>query len=85
MNFIISSIQSTDQGRPKYFFIDEAWALLKNALRLSHSIIPIQHDIRNPLPLDDASFDACYSHMLYSMALGTPELERLSQEVWRGY
>jgi conjugal transfer ATP-binding protein TraC len=30
MNFIISSIQSTDQGRPKYLFIDEAWALLKN-------------------------------------------------------
>ena len=30
MNFIISSIQATDQGRPKYLFIDEAWALLKN-------------------------------------------------------
>jgi conjugal transfer ATP-binding protein TraC len=30
MNFIISSIQSTDPGRPKYLFIDEAWALLKN-------------------------------------------------------
>jgi conjugal transfer ATP-binding protein TraC len=30
MNFIISSIQSTDPGKPKYLFIDEAWALLKN-------------------------------------------------------
>ena len=30
MNFIVSSIQSTDPGRPKYLFIDEAWALLKN-------------------------------------------------------
>lgn len=36
-----------------------------------------------PLPFDDASFDACYSHMLYCMALGTPELERLSLEVCR--
>lgn len=54
-----------------------------DTLGLSHSIIPIRHDIRNPLPFEDASFDACYSHMLYCMALGTPELEGLSQEVWR--
>ncbi len=30
MNFIVLSLQSTDPGRPKYLFIDEAWALLKN-------------------------------------------------------
>ena len=30
MNFIVSSIQSSDPARPKYLFIDEAWALLKN-------------------------------------------------------
>jgi conjugal transfer ATP-binding protein TraC len=30
MNFIVSSIQCSDPGRPKYLFIDEAWALLKN-------------------------------------------------------
>ena len=54
-----------------------------DALGLSRSINPIRHDIRDPLPFDDASFDACYSHMLYCMALGTPELEGLSQEVWR--
>lgn len=41
------------------------------------------HDIRQPLPFPAASFDACYSHMLYCMALTTPELERLSAEVWR--
>jgi type IV secretory pathway VirB4 component len=29
MNCIISSIQSTDQGRRKYLSIDEAWALPK--------------------------------------------------------
>ncbi len=30
MNFIVSSIQSSEAARPKYLFIDEAWALLKN-------------------------------------------------------
>lgn len=54
-----------------------------HALGLSHLIIPIRHDVRDPLPFDDASFDACYSHMLYCMALSTPELKGLSQEVWR--
>lgn len=86
------------QGRDTIFFVqnglhvsvlDYAESGLKviaqkaDALGLSHSIIPIRHDIRNPLPFEDASFDACYSHMLYCMALGTPELEGLSREVWR--
>src|SRR5207244_6787841 len=31
MNFIISSIQATDKGRPKYIFIDEAWSRFKYA------------------------------------------------------
>ena len=42
-----------------------------------------QHDIRQPLPLPDASFDASYSHMLFSMALTTIELERLAGELRR--
>jgi len=41
------------------------------------------HDCRDPLPFADASFDACYSHMLFCMALTTPQLERLSAEVHR--
>ena len=41
------------------------------------------HDCRDPLPFPDASFDACYSHMLFCMALTTPELEALSWEVRR--
>jgi len=41
------------------------------------------HDCCDPLPFEDASFDACYSHMLYCMALTTPQLERLSAEVHR--
>jgi SAM-dependent methyltransferase len=53
------------------------------ALNLSDVITALRYDVRNPLPFDDASFDACYSHMLFCMALNTIELERLSQEVWR--
>jgi SAM-dependent methyltransferase len=53
------------------------------ALNLSAKITALRHDVRDPLPFDDASFDACYSHMLFCMALSTTELERLSREVWR--
>ena len=47
------------------------------------SIVAITHDVRNPLPLADASIDGCYSHMLFCMAMSTPELEALTREVWR--
>jgi len=40
-------------------------------------------DVRRGLPLADASVDACYAHMLFCMALTTPELERLAAEVRR--
>ena len=42
-----------------------------------------QHDVREPLPLSDDEAGACYSHMLFCMALTTPELEQLSSEVGR--
>jgi SAM-dependent methyltransferase len=41
------------------------------------------HDCCERLPFADASFDACYSHMLFCMALSTPQLEQLSDEVRR--
>jgi SAM-dependent methyltransferase len=43
----------------------------------------LQHDVRAALPFPDDSFDASYSHMLFCMALTTPELERLAREVRR--
>ncbi|HSK31367.1 MAG TPA: class I SAM-dependent methyltransferase [Candidatus Limnocylindria bacterium] len=52
-------------------------------LGLSEAITAVRHDVRDPLPFADASFDACYSHMLFCMALTTAELERLSRGVWR--
>jgi SAM-dependent methyltransferase len=50
---------------------------------LSLSITARRHDVRNALPFDDESFDACYSHMLYCMALTTSELTFLSNQIWR--
>ena len=50
---------------------------------LSASIAALQHDVRVPLPFDDDSFDGCYSHMLYCMALTSTDLEFLSSEVRR--
>lgn len=53
------------------------------ALGLSQSITAMCHDVRNPLPFDDQSFDACYSHALLSEALVTSELEFLLDEMRR--
>jgi SAM-dependent methyltransferase len=53
------------------------------AIGLSASLTTVYHDVRQRLPFDDNFFDGCYSHMLYCMALATPELEFLSQEVCR--
>ena len=52
-------------------------------LGLSRSITARVHDIRQPLPFADDTFDGCFSHMLYCMALTTAELEFLSQEIRR--
>ncbi|WP_367359873.1 class I SAM-dependent methyltransferase [Syntrophus buswellii] len=50
---------------------------------LSGRITVIRHDVREPLPFENETFDACYSHMLYCMAMTTKELETLSNEVRR--
>ena len=54
-----------------------------DAIGASGSLTTIYRDVRRRLPFDDDFFDGCYSHMLYCMALTTPELEFLSQEVCR--
>lgn len=41
------------------------------------------HDVRNSFPFPNESFDACYSHMLFTMALTTIELECLAKEIHR--
>jgi Methyltransferase domain. len=51
--------------------------------RLAELVSVTRHDIRQPLPLTDASVDASYSHMLFCMALTTSELENLARELRR--
>lgn len=53
------------------------------SLGLSELLTVVTHDVRKPLPFEDKTFDACYCHMLYCMALCTTELEELFQEVRR--
>ncbi|MEO6144615.1 MAG: class I SAM-dependent methyltransferase [Dermatophilaceae bacterium] len=53
------------------------------AADLADRVSVARHDIREPLPLPDASVDACYSHMLFNMALTTGELEALIGELRR--
>ena len=53
------------------------------ALGLSDSVTVACHDVREPLPFAADSVQACYSHMLFCMALTTAELEKLSGEVRR--
>ena len=40
-------------------------------------------DIRKKLPFEDNSVDACFSHMLYCMALTSFELKNLNNEICR--
>jgi len=60
-------------------------AILEKARQsgLSGLVTARQHDVRKPLPFAAETFDACYSHMLYCMALTISELESLSREVHR--
>ncbi|WP_314621794.1 class I SAM-dependent methyltransferase [Streptomyces stackebrandtii] len=41
------------------------------------------HDVRDPLPLPDASVDAVFAHMLLCMALSTEEIRALVADVAR--
>lgn len=50
---------------------------------LSSQIHVRTHDVREPLPFADASFDACYSHMLLCMELSTAEIAFILREIHR--
>ena len=86
------------QGRDTHFFarqgfdvtvLDYSGAAIEaitakaEASGLTSLIRAVRHDVREPLPFEDESFDCCYSHMLFCMALTTAELERLSAEIRR--
>ena len=50
---------------------------------LTSSISALKFDIREDLPFESNSVDACYSHMLYCMALTQKDLEKLNSEIHR--
>jgi len=50
---------------------------------LSNFISTKLFDVRKKLPFEDNSIEACYSHMLYCMALTTSDLEKLNNEILR--
>ena len=60
-------------------------AILRKAkeLNLKDAIRGECVDVRMPLPFEDETFDACYSHMLFCMALTISELDHLSREIRR--
>ncbi len=54
-----------------------------NKENLSNYITTKLFDVREKLPFEDNSIEACYSHMLYCMALTTNDLEKLNNEILR--
>ena len=54
-----------------------------NKENLSNYISTKLFDVREKLPFEDNSIEACYSHMLYCMALTTNDLEKLNNEIQR--
>ena len=54
-----------------------------DAAGIAGQLSTVAHDVRRPLPFPDESFDACYSHMLFTMALTSDELANLAGEVRR--
>ena len=54
-----------------------------NSLGFSSQLLSQTHDVREPLPYPDESFDACFSHMLLCMELSTDEIAYILQEVHR--
>ncbi len=50
---------------------------------LTQSIKTKIFDVRQKLPFKDESIEACYSHMLYCMALSTNEIKNLNKEIKR--
>lgn len=50
---------------------------------LGDRVETVAHDLREPLPFDDAAFDAAFSHMLFCMDLDLAGIAALMDEVRR--
>tara|TARA_B110000438_G_scaffold77269_1_gene77450 strand:+ start:142 stop:795 length:654 start_codon:yes stop_codon:yes gene_type:complete len=51
--------------------------------KLSNNISAQVFDVRKKLPFKNESIEACFSHMLYCMALSTSDLKKLNKEILR--
>ncbi|SHN51456.1 class I SAM-dependent methyltransferase [Desulfovibrio litoralis] len=85
------------QGRDTLFFGNKGFKIsaldysqiglttIKNKAQAQNlsNISLFRHDIRKALPFKDATFDVCYAHMLFCMALTTTELIFLMGEIKR--
>ena len=52
-------------------------------LNLSDFVKAKVFDVRKKLPFENNAIDACFSHMLYCMALSNLDLENLNKEIFR--
>lgn len=73
------SVLATDFSPVGLAQLREAAAVQQIAERVTATV----HDVRDPLPLADASVDAVFAHMLLCMALSTEEIRLLVAEVRR--
>ncbi|MFF3863308.1 class I SAM-dependent methyltransferase [Streptomyces sp. NPDC002209] len=73
------SVLATDFSPVGLEQLREAAAAQEVAERVTTAI----HDVREPLPIADASVDAVFAHMLLCMALSTREIHALVAEVRR--
>ena len=86
------------QGRDTLFFLQQGFEVcavdysepgLRDVLNragragLKGGLKTVVHDVRQRLPFEAMSFDACFSHMLYCMAMTTAEVESLAGEICR--
>ncbi|MEU9372630.1 class I SAM-dependent methyltransferase [Streptomyces sp. NPDC048255] len=73
------TVQATDFSSTGLQQLQDAARIQGVADRVSTTM----HDVREPLPLPDASVDAVFAHMLLCMALSSPEIHALVHEVRR--
>ena len=73
------SVQALDYSPAAIKIIDKKIAEHKLTNLVSTKIF----DVRKKLPFKDSSVEACFSHMLYCMALTTSELKFLNNEICR--
>ena len=67
-------------------YCSSAIKIIKNKVKeknLTNFVSTKVFDVRKKLPFNNSSVDACFSHMLYCMALSKLDLENLNKEILR--